>query len=268
MLIPLQLVAVLALADLSYRFVELPFRGKAKLPRLPEDWLRFGRPALFVAVPAIVLLVGWSGIAGSGDQPPARPGGGLDGNGREGDSRRTTRWGWLGARPCPGDRSKEGPRAPRIVALGDSVMIGAKEQLAAQLGPGFSMDARVSRQANEFVALARKLKADGRDPDALIIQMGNNGPPYSDLMEELREATSNVGELFFINDYAPVSWLGESDHALAEAAKDWPHTTLIDWSSIAAAHDHLPWDGIHLTPAGAGVYARLVARAVRADEQR
>ena len=30
-LIPMQLLAVLALADLSYRFVELPFRGKRKL---------------------------------------------------------------------------------------------------------------------------------------------------------------------------------------------------------------------------------------------
>ena len=54
-LIPLQLLAVLALADLSYRFVELPFRGKAKLPALPDGWLRVGRPALLVAVLAIVV---------------------------------------------------------------------------------------------------------------------------------------------------------------------------------------------------------------------
>ena len=50
-LIPLQLLAVLALADLSYRFVELPFRGKAKLPALPDDWLRVARPALMVGGP-------------------------------------------------------------------------------------------------------------------------------------------------------------------------------------------------------------------------
>jgi peptidoglycan/LPS O-acetylase OafA/YrhL len=40
-LIPLQLLATLVLADLSYRFVELPFRGKAKLPGLPDEWLRW-----------------------------------------------------------------------------------------------------------------------------------------------------------------------------------------------------------------------------------
>ena len=41
-LIPLQLILCLILADLSYRFVELPFNGKAKLPGMPE--LAAGRP--------------------------------------------------------------------------------------------------------------------------------------------------------------------------------------------------------------------------------
>ena len=45
---------------------------------------------------------------------------------------------------------------PRIVMLGDSVMIGAEEKLAARLGPGFSMDAKVGRQADEFIAIARR----------------------------------------------------------------------------------------------------------------
>ena len=63
----------------------------------------------------------------------------------------------------------------------------------------------------------------------MIIQMGNNGPLYGDEMEALHKATAEVGELFLIDDHAPVSWIGESNHALAEAARDWPHTTLIDW---------------------------------------
>src|SRR6201999_4029911 len=61
-LIPLQLIACLVLADLSYRFVELPFNGKAKLPRMPDDWLRYARPALLVTVLGVLLIVGWSGI--------------------------------------------------------------------------------------------------------------------------------------------------------------------------------------------------------------
>ncbi len=110
-------------------------------------------------------------------------------------------------------------------------MIGAKDKLAARFGPRFSMNAKLGRQADEFVNLAQRLKRRGGHVDALIIQMGNNGPLYGDEMEDLRKATSEVGELFLVTDHAPVSWQDESNHALEEADKTWPHTTLIDWGS-------------------------------------
>jgi peptidoglycan/LPS O-acetylase OafA/YrhL len=69
-LIPLQLLLVLALADLSYRFVELPFSGKAKLPALPDNWLRVARPALIACTLAVVALIGWSGLFTEDDGSP------------------------------------------------------------------------------------------------------------------------------------------------------------------------------------------------------
>jgi peptidoglycan/LPS O-acetylase OafA/YrhL len=247
-LIPLQLALVLVLADLSYRFVELPFRGKANLPGLPEGWLRVARPALLVSVLAIVAVVGWSGLSGSG------------GHRIEAAAASTA----TSARvKAVAGRSPQRP--PRIVALGDSVMIGAKEKLAGRLGPGFSLSAHVGRQASEFVEIVRQLRRGGHHPDAVIIQMGNNGPLYGDAMAAIQKATENVGHLFLINDHAPVSWLAESNQALAEAAADWPHTTLIDWKAAAESGDGLLWDETHLTPAGAGVYARLISAAVREE---
>jgi peptidoglycan/LPS O-acetylase OafA/YrhL len=265
-LIPLQLVFVLVLADLSYRFVELPFRGKAKLPGLPDDWLRIARPALLIAVLTIVLTIGWSGLFATTSKPESaaaltatkavvRPK--LD-EGGSGDASPDTQPKASGeASPLP-----PAHRYPRIIALGDSVMIGAKEKLAARLGPRFSMSAEVGRQADEFVSITRRLKREGHEPQAMIIQMGNNGPLYGEDMEAIQKATSGVGELFLINDHAPVSWVGESNHALAEAAEDWPHTTLVDWAKAIEGKEDLLWDGIHMKPGGAGIYARLVAKAV------
>ncbi len=266
-LIPLQLVVVLALADLSYRFVELPFRGKAKLPALPDDWLRYGRPALFVAVPAVVLLVGWSGIAGSGSQR-LQPGVAAASTAEFAQVRaREAGRGDPHSKRSGGRPSAAPGRPPRIVAFGDSVMVGAKEQLAARLGRRFSMNAKVGRQIDEVIALARQLKAGGHHPDDLILQIGNNGPLYSEEMEALRTATSEAGHVFLINDHAPVSWMGESNEKLAQAAREWPRTSLIDWNAAARSRGGLTWDGIHLTPAGAGLYARLIAAAVRAQER-
>jgi peptidoglycan/LPS O-acetylase OafA/YrhL/lysophospholipase L1-like esterase len=258
-LIPLQLAAVLALSDLSYRFVELPFSGKAKMPALPEGWLRYGRPALAFSVVAIVALVGWSGLVSSGESADLAAASTAEF--AKVTVKQSARSGARSQRKGEGAfRQGEGP--PRIVAFGDSVMIGAKDRLAAHLGPRFSMNAKVGRQAGEFVALARRLKRRGGHVDALIIQMGNNGPLYGEEMDELRKATSEVGELFLITDHAPVSWQEESNHALEEAEATWPHTTLIDWAPVAAAHESLLWDGIHLTPAGAGVYTRLIAHVI------
>jgi peptidoglycan/LPS O-acetylase OafA/YrhL len=262
-LIPLQLLVVLALADLSYRFVELPFRGKRKLPAVPENWLRVARPALAFAVVAIVALIGWGGIFSSGTHR-LEPGVA---------AASTAEFAKVTVKPAPprraiAEHSQRRPSAEhhgkplRIVAFGDSVMIGAKERLAARFGRRFSMNAKVGRQADEFVKLARQLKRRGGQIDALIIQMGNNGPLYGDEMEALRKATSNVGELFLVDDHAPVSWQDESNHALEEADATWPHTTLIDWAPVAAAHENLLWDGIHLTPAAAGIYTRLIVHTV------
>jgi peptidoglycan/LPS O-acetylase OafA/YrhL len=285
-LIPLQLIACLILADLSYRFVELPFNGKAKLPRMPEGWLRVARPALIATVLGVILIVGWSGIVsahgGAGPQAAAastataahvkatpqpreqpEPAGdrGKAGTGGKGEGA-----GAAGAASTPERHQPSPPPSkhwPRIVMLGDSVMIGAEEKLAARLGPGFSMDAKVGRQADEFLKIIEKIKREGHHPAAMVIQWGNNGPLYGEDMEALREATTNVGQLFLISDHAPVSWLDESNEAIAEAAEDWHHTTEIDWAKAAEeGGESLFWDGIHLTPKGAGVYARLVIQAL------
>jgi peptidoglycan/LPS O-acetylase OafA/YrhL len=268
-LIPLQLIACLVLADLSYRYVELPFSGKAKLPRMPEGWLKVARPALIVAVLGVILVVGWSGIVKAGNSASASA---------EAASAATSVHLSAKTKQQPAQRSRNAARHhtakhqeplppaehwPRIVMLGDSVMIGAEDQLAHRLGPGFSMDAKVGRQADEFLKIIEKIKREGHHPAAMVIQWGNNGPLYGEDMERLRAATTNVGRLFLISDHAPVSWQDESNGAIAEAGEDWHHTTEIPWAEAAEeGGESLFYDGIHLTPKGATRYARLVSRVI------
>jgi hypothetical protein len=214
---------------------------------MPKNRLRAARPALAFTVLAVVTFVGWSGLfQGSNGSSPAPA---------AASTKTVAVIRGQAARP-------QVQEYPRIIALGDSVMIGAADRLAARLGPGFSMNAKVGRQANEFVEIVQKLKREGHRPEAMIIQMGDNGPLYGEDMEAIQRATGGVGELFLVSDHAPVSWQRESNEALAEAAADWPHTTLIDWAPLAAAHENLLWDGIHLTPAGAALYTRLISRIV------
>jgi peptidoglycan/LPS O-acetylase OafA/YrhL len=290
-LIPLQLLATLVLADLSYRYVELPFRGKARLPGLPDGpAFRLARPALIAAALAVVLFVGWSGLFTGSDRElehaeastPAAARIAATPLSREAAARRaalvarreaaaagretaTTPAGSAAGPNSTATPLPPGSPPPRIIALGDSVMVGAADRLSARLGPGLSLNAKEGRQASEFVEIVEKLRRTGHHPDAMIIQMGNNGPLYGAEMEALQKATAEIGELFLITDHAPVSWVEESNAALAEAAEDWPHTTLIDWAALAAEHEDELWDGIHLKPAAAGLYARLVSEVVREE---
>jgi peptidoglycan/LPS O-acetylase OafA/YrhL len=266
-LIPLQLLLCLALADLSYRFIELPFSGKAKVPKMPDGWLRIARPALILSVLGVILIVGWSGIVSAGGQNPEQAAASIKTSAHV--------YAKVQPRPDPKLDAKEAPTQqekklrhakhwPRIIMLGDSVMIGAEENLAARLGPGFSMSAEVGRQADEFLEIIEKIKRQGHHPDAMVIQWGNNGPLYSEDMEALRKDTTNVKQLFLISDHAPVSWQDESNHAIAEASEDWHHTTEIPWAKTAEeGGESLFWDGLHLTPKGAGIYARLVTKVLR-----
>jgi len=273
-LIPFQLLLCLVLADLSYRFVELPFNGKAKLLRMPDNWLRVARPALLVSVLGVILIVGWSGIVDAGGSNPEQAAASTKTVARvhakvqadppmTGGGSKTGKAGANEETQGKKQRLRHSKHWPRIVMLGDSVMIGAEEQLASRLGPGFSMDAKVGRQADEFIAIIEKIKRAGHHPAAMVIQWGNNGPLYGEDMEALRKATTNVGQLFLISDHAPVSWQDESNHAIAEASEDWHHTTEIPWAKAAEeGGESLFWDGIHLTPKGAGVYARLVSKVL------
>jgi peptidoglycan/LPS O-acetylase OafA/YrhL len=268
-LIPLQLLAVLALADLSYRFVERPFATGGRLPKLPRGWGRLTRPVLAAAVLGVIVLAGWSGLVGNG-------GGHLEPGAASASTKEfaTVRVRYhqparqsdrdspphSSARPHS-EASPSRGKPPRIIAIGDSVMIGARDQLAKRLGSRFSMNARIGRQAEDFIKLVHQLRAKGHQPDALIIQMGNNGPLYSDDMAAIRHYTRGLGHLFFVSDEAPVSWEGQSNSALLEAAKEWPQTSLINWHAIAGRSGYT-WDGIHLTPTGARAYAKLVAHDV------
>ncbi len=268
-LIPLQLILCLVLADLSYRFVELPFNGKAKVPKMPDNWLRIARPALLLSVLAVILVVGWSGIVSAGTSNPAEAAASTKTVAKvhaklppepKADPKPATK---PGQKKQQKRQQKQTKHWPRIIMLGDSVMIGAEEKLEKRLGPGFSMDAEVGRQAEQFLEIIAQIKKEGHHPDAMVIQWGNNGPLYSEDMEALRKDTTNVKQLFLISDHAPVSWVGESNHAIREASEDWHHTTEIDWAKAAEeGGESLFWDGIHLTPEGAGVYARLVTKVL------
>jgi hypothetical protein len=236
----LQFAAVALLAELSFRYVEEPFRLRSKMPSAPS-WLRVGRPALAAGVVATVLLIGYSGIVGTAG--PSRP---------EVAQAKTP------DRAQPLDSSG-------VLAIGDSVMVGAAPELEQRLGTNLILNAAISRQADDVIALLDGYRAAGQLPDTVVLQLGNNGPLLSEQMDELQEALRDVERIYLVNVEAPVSWEGESNGALEDAAEEWSNTTLLDWHEVANSDRGLTFDGIHLTPPGVQAYTDLIVDALVAD---
>jgi peptidoglycan/LPS O-acetylase OafA/YrhL len=234
----LQLAATIALADLSYRYVEQPFRRSTSWRR--PDWLRIGRVGLAAGVTLVVIIVGWSGIAPSGHPGEVRP---------------------ASAHIRARDQAATG-RNPRVLAVGDSVMVDARTGLAQRLGPGLTLDAAVGRQPAETISLLHAYAATGGLPDNVVIQLGNNGPVYADDLVALHDGLRGVPHVYLVNVDVPRSWQGEVNSILAQAAHNWGQAELVDWHSIASSK-RVTTDGVHLTSEGITLYSRLIARAVR-----
>jgi hypothetical protein len=259
-LFALQLGLTLALADLSYRYVEQPFRRSTSWQR--PDWLRIGRVGIAVGVTSVVLIVGWSGIV-----PQGRPG-----HLRVASANITPQAVSISPRadgpkvpspiPLAKQRGKKAAPLP-VLALGDSVMVDARSGLVRLLGGGLTLNAAVGRQPGEIIDLLHEYSAAGKLPDYVVLQLGNNGPVYGDDLVQLHEALEGVPHVFLVNVEVPRSWQGEVNSALSEAAQSWGQADLVDWHAVASSHGGITTDGIHLTEKGIDLYSRLIASAVR-----
>jgi peptidoglycan/LPS O-acetylase OafA/YrhL len=257
-LFALQLGLTLGLADLSYRYVEQPFRRSTSWQR--PDWLRIGRVGIAVGVTAVVLVVGWSGMVPQGQH----------GQLQVASARITPKV--VSISPSGGDAVKvpsplpakhSGKRPLPVLALGDSVMVDARSGLARLLGGGLTLNAAVGRQTDELISLLHDYTAAGKVPDYVVLQLGNNGPVYSDDLTKLHEALTGVPHVFLVNVEVPRSWQDEANSALSDAAGNWGQAELIDWHAVASSHGGITTDGIHLTEKGIDLYSRLIASSVR-----
>jgi peptidoglycan/LPS O-acetylase OafA/YrhL len=280
-LIPAQAAGTVILAAISYRYVETPIRTGAlrrlrlRRPRLlaqPRTPFAFAAAAVAVLLALVALtppgtgalppgftrqalassqaasthLVLPAGLSSAGSSTPVAH---HTGKRRAGQHRHHT-----GPRPIP----HSGP----ILAVGDSVMLGASAALEAALGPELHIDAVVSRQPEQTIARLFAYRAEGSLPRRVIVHIGDNGPVYYADLQRLKQALAGVPLVIVVNVRVNTSWQGEVNSELGQAVQGWHEATLADWFDASAGGGLLA-DGTHTTPLGAKLFAALIARAVR-----
>jgi hypothetical protein len=155
--------------------------------------------------------------------------------------------------------SAAGVKAGRL-GIGDSVMLGAKEELHAH---GFGIvDAVKSRQFYSAAARVNYWKGRGKLPRNVVLHLGNNGiVELSDCYHAVRAARHR--RVFLVNLKVPRSWRALDNRRLRRCAKHFNRAYLVDW--YGHSHDHPSWfarDGYHLTGTGQQKYASFVSHRI------
>jgi lysophospholipase L1-like esterase len=159
--------------------------------------------------------------------------------------------------PAP---TSSNPALPRITAIGDSVMLGARTALEQRLG-SIRVDASVSRQFGHAIDFARWLRDTGQLSDVMLIHMGTNGIITQGHIDAMMDILKDVKKVVFVNLKVPRRWEGPDNDVLRSNVPRFPNAVLIDWNSVGNAHPEWFYeDGFHLRPEGARAYADLIAQ--------
>jgi len=151
------------------------------------------------------------------------------------------------------------PSVIENLALGDSVMLGAADELA-DIGIEV-IDAEVGRQWWDASEVTQSLSRSP-SPDVVVVHLGNKGALNSGMFDAVMEPLADAERVVFVNVRAPRRWQDLVNREVAEGVSRWPNAVLLDWHAFSSGRPELfARDGVHLSPAGRALYVRLVAEA-------
>ena len=170
-----------------------------------------------------------------------------------------------GSLTVPGGSPSASPTAapaPRVLAIGDSVMLGAVAQLRGAIR-GIEVNAAIGRPFGTGIEILRQRQQEGRLPGTVVIGLGDNGWITSQQIDQAMQVLGTATKVVFVNLKEPRSWESHDNAVLAQAALHYPNVSVVDWHDAGDRHPEYFWDdGIHLRPVGAQAYAQLVAAAL------
>jgi lysophospholipase L1-like esterase len=144
-----------------------------------------------------------------------------------------------------------------VTAIGDSVMLDCEPDLQKDI-PGIDVEAEVSRQWDDGIALAQDLKSERILGSIVIIDLGTNGPVSLEDFQQMMDVLSGASVVVFVTVHLPpsYSWSQSVNETLEQGVPMYKDARLADFNALADQNPE--WfgsDGVHMPIGGTGAQA-------------
>jgi hypothetical protein len=160
--------------------------------------------------------------------------------------------------PVGGPASDGVPSAIAQLAIGDSVMLGAANELVEL---GLTVGAVESRAFVNGLVLVQQLTEQDRLPETMVVQLGGNGPIDEQHLAEFADLVADVDAVIMLTSAIDRDYNQLNTELITEYAATRDNIRVLDWSELAAScpGDCFEADGFHLEPDGRDYYVMLIA---------
>jgi len=148
-----------------------------------------------------------------------------------------------------------------VLAIGDSVMLGAANVLTQR---GVTVDALKSRPYRQALEIANFMKSVNRLGSVVVIHLGTNNTVDEKTLDEIMVPLRDVPLVLFVTVHVPSEVRQNTNNRrINELPARYENVKVLDWYAIATAHpEYLYSDKIHIRPEGQKVYADLMMQAI------
>ena len=144
---------------------------------------------------------------------------------------------------------------------GDSVILGIRSKLEAKEHISL-INARVGRQAPELLAIMR-VDQTSVPSSPVVFNLGNNNALSEQTVVDIFEIVKNQPQIIVVNTAVPRAWKDANNAIISKVAANYPNTKVVDWDRISTGRPELfAPDGVHLSPTGSDVYVDLVLSVI------
>ena len=256
-----RILIVIALADISLRWIEIPIRRGVL-----STWIRGlkyrskstrRKQKLWIISATVALLFSTSAASWAAWMEDYNRTSGGSGNSSVGVFTHNQSDSSVISNSTTNSNKKTG-----LWVTGDSIILGIRDKLQSHF-PIELINARVGRQIGELIQVVQSDKV-GLASSTVIFDIGNNNHLTESDVRTLFDLLKNQPKMIVVNTAVPRPWRDDNNRIISAVVADYPQAHLVDWASLSFGHpEYFAPDGVHLSDTGGDVYVGAILEALK-----